>query len=82
MREEGWYTDPYGLHDRRWFSDGSPTKVVSDNGTTSDDPPPNTPYVSPPEPVAIRQDWSMRAPRHKDSGVKEAWEAFLSTGGD
>ena len=37
MREEGWYIDPFELHERRWFSDGVPTKLVSDNGITSND---------------------------------------------
>jgi hypothetical protein len=28
MAEEGWYVDPYGLHDDRWISDGTPTVLV------------------------------------------------------
>ena len=27
---EGWCTDPWGLHDARWMSAGSPTKLVRD----------------------------------------------------
>ena len=81
MREEGWYTDPYGLHERRWFSDGSPTKLVSDNGVTSNDPPPNTPYVSPPEPIADSGGLTVHEDS-TDSGVKGACEAFVETGGD
>jgi len=81
MREEGWYTDPYGLHGRRWFSDGSPTNLVSDDGITSNDPPPDTPYVSSPEAIADSGGLTV----HEDTtdlGVKGAWEAFVETGGD
>ena len=85
MREEGWYTDPYGLHERRWFSDGSPTKLVSDDGTTSNDPPPNTPFVRPPEPVPESEGPTVddsHEEGHEDPGVKGAWETFVETGGD
>jgi hypothetical protein len=81
MREEGWYTDSYGLHERRWFSDGSPTKLVSDNGITSNDPPPNTPYVRPPEPVADSGGLTVDEDS-TDFGARGAWEAFVETGGD
>ena len=44
MRAEGWYRDPYGIHDDRWFSDGQPTNLVRDQGTESrDEPPPGEP---------------------------------------
>ena len=39
--EEGWYTDPYGRHDARWMSAGSPTKLVRDGGVESYDDPPD-----------------------------------------
>jgi hypothetical protein len=85
MREEGWYTDPYGLHERRWFSDGSPTKLVSDGGTNSNDPPPDTPFVRQPEPVPEPEGPTVddyHEEDHEDPGVKGAWEAFVETGGD
>ena len=28
MPEEGWYSDPYRVHEQRWFSDGTPTILV------------------------------------------------------
>jgi hypothetical protein len=40
MRPQGWYRDPYGNHDERWFSDGQPTNFVRDPGTGSRDDPP------------------------------------------
>lgn len=32
MKAEGWYQDPYKIHEDRWFSDGSPTALVRDAG--------------------------------------------------
>jgi hypothetical protein len=40
---EGWYTDPYGLHEARWLSGGKPTKLVRDHGVESYDEPPAEP---------------------------------------
>jgi hypothetical protein len=37
---QGWYRDPYGVHQDRYFSAGSPTKLVRDDGRESYDPPP------------------------------------------
>jgi hypothetical protein len=39
--QEGWFTDPYGVHEARWLSDGRPTKLVRDGEVESyDEPPP------------------------------------------
>jgi hypothetical protein len=37
---EGWYVDPFGVHAARWFSDGTPTALVRDQGgiESRDDP--------------------------------------------
>jgi hypothetical protein len=40
---QGWYRDPYGVHEDRYFSAGSPTKLVRDDGRESYDPPPGRP---------------------------------------
>jgi len=40
---EGWYRDPFGVHEDRWMSQGQPTKLVRDGGTESYDPPPDLP---------------------------------------
>ena len=40
---EGWYRDPFGVHEDRWMSAGRPTKLVRDGGTESYDPPPDLP---------------------------------------
>jgi hypothetical protein len=45
MEEEGWYVDPYGVHEARWVSAGTPTALVRDGDVESQDPPPNTTYL-------------------------------------
>jgi len=45
VEAQGWYRDPYLVHEDRWFSAGQPTKLVRDSGIETYDPPP----VSPPK---------------------------------
>jgi hypothetical protein len=45
---EGWYRDPYGIHQDRWFSAGTPTSLVRDRGTEGRDDPPGYPPPGPP----------------------------------
>lgn len=40
---EGWYRDPYQVHDDRWMSAGLPTRLVRDGQTESYDEPPDLP---------------------------------------
>jgi hypothetical protein len=49
--EEGWYTDPYGLHEARWMSMGNPTKLVRDGGVESYDDVPDSPPTHPAEQI-------------------------------
>ncbi len=49
---EGWFTDPFGRHEARWFSAGSPTSLVRDGGTESRDEPPDEPPSRIPERLA------------------------------
>jgi hypothetical protein len=39
---EGWYNDPFGRHEFRWMSNGSPTSLVRDDAVESQDEPPST----------------------------------------
>jgi hypothetical protein len=87
MKAEGWYVDPYELHQARWVSDGTPTKLVRDNGVVSYDPPPITPYKGPLEPVAGSEGELLHADDSggrfdRDSGVNAAWTIFVARGGD
>lgn len=36
----GWYPDPYGVHQLRWFDGSSWREIVADNGVESIDAPP------------------------------------------
>ena len=40
---QGWYRDPFELHQDRYFSAGEPTKLVRDGDRESYDPSPNRP---------------------------------------
>jgi hypothetical protein len=87
--EEGWYTDPYGLHDARWFSDGRPTKLVRDGTEESYDDPPDEPPPERPKPIEghgashgddLRRADEARPPgfdpeRARHAGESGAWEA-------
>ena len=37
--EEGWHADPFGRHEARWMSDGTPTTLVRDGDVESCDAP-------------------------------------------
>lgn len=37
LAKEGWYQDPAGRHEYRWFSQGVPTDLVMDGHATSRD---------------------------------------------
>jgi hypothetical protein len=60
---EGWHTDPYGLHDARWMSEGVPTKLVLDQGKESYDTVPSGEAVFEPQryefPSAINETWAL-----------------------
>jgi hypothetical protein len=60
VASEGWYRDPYGRHEDRWFSAGRPTSLVrDDNHESRDEPPPYDPPTAPepiPEPVGDNTD--------------------------
>jgi hypothetical protein len=51
MKAEGWYIDPFGGHEARWFSDGVPTGLVRDGEDESTEAPPEGPYEGTPEPI-------------------------------
>jgi hypothetical protein len=50
-QEEGWFTDPFGLHEARWMSDGKPTKLVRDGDEESYEDPPDEVWTQLPEPI-------------------------------
>jgi hypothetical protein len=86
-KAQGWYRDPYRQHVARWFSDGSPTALVRDDGVESMDPPPEHPFVGPLEAADESEGELLHAhvgpgQDRPDASVRGAWEIFVSTGGD
>jgi len=88
MREEGWYVDPFGQHEARWISDGSPTALVRDGRVESHDPPPDAQYPgtlqelpddSRPDGADLRRadEAESSAP---ESGVRAVLDVFDQTG--
>ena len=79
MTAEGWYRDPFGLHEDRWMSDGNPTALVRDNGVESYDESPSaelSPVLEPddgPEPHdgedLLRADEPNQAPSYKRAAL-------------
>src|SRR5215468_8321656 len=43
VKAQGWYRDPFKLHEDRYFSEGWPTKLVRDDGKEAYDLPPDLP---------------------------------------
>ena len=46
VEAQGWYRDPYLVHEDRYFSAGQPTKLVRDGGNEAYDHPPAGPPKS------------------------------------
>ncbi|HTZ09565.1 MAG TPA: hypothetical protein VMB72_10850 [Acidimicrobiales bacterium] len=82
---EGWCTDPYGIHEARWMSAGTPTSLVRDDGLEATDPPPEGPapgeaqpiLPDPPPGADVRRadDLEREAPDPRTPG-QAAWEIF------
>ena len=68
VSEEGWYKDPYGRHESRWISDGTPTALVRDAGVESQDPPPD-------EPITVGMERGPEATRPDGTDLKRADDA-------
>jgi hypothetical protein len=43
---QGWYRDPFAVHEDRYFSAGRPTKLVRDGGAEAYDEPPVESYAA------------------------------------
>lgn len=70
MHANGWFVDPFGAHEARWFSDGRPTRLVRDADDTSFGSPPLVKWDGPLERLADANDWDGGAdPRRADDGL-------------
>ena len=61
LRTEGWCTDPYGRHEARWISEGTPTHLVRDGSNESIDLPSGQPTGQ-----AIPISWGEQTPHGAD----------------
>lgn len=53
---EGWFEDPYRLHQHRWYSMGKPSNLVRDGHSESYDAPPDEALPGPLVPAATEPD--------------------------
>jgi hypothetical protein len=65
---EGWYRDPYGIHQDRWFSAGTPTSLVRDQGVEGHDDPPGYPPAGPPAEIPDTDRFPADDLRRADEG--------------
>ena len=76
---EGWFTDPFGRHEARWMSDGTPTKLVRDEETETDDDPPDEAWSPPLRPIEMTQAADGRdLLRARDAGGGETLSERMS----
>ena len=85
---EGWYTDPYALHEARWMSDGIPTPLVRDGTVEGHDPAPDEPFkvtpvrlgddAKPNDAADLRRaDDAERGPTYDpQKAARGAWDAY------
>jgi len=74
---EGWYQDPFGVHEHRWMSQGRPTKLVRDGGTESYDPPPDLPLPAELVPASAAAGDAGEAGQEPSYGNRRAARAAL-----
>ena len=83
---EGWYRDPYGIHQDRWFSAGNPTAPVRDHGVEGHDEPPGSPPPGPPAEIPetdpFTTDDLRRADEQEDTGGEYAQERAVDQASD
>jgi hypothetical protein len=68
---QGWYRDPFHVHEDRYFSAGNPTKLVRDGSQESNDDPPDLPYVA--------DDASLDPPYSSDVAERRVFDQFDRT---
>jgi hypothetical protein len=76
MEAEGWYYDPYGLHEERWYSDGTPTKLVRDAHVESFDAPPSEPAGTAELVRSAREPSGTGPEEYEDDAMKYSDAAF------
>ena len=83
---EGWYLDPYAIHEQRWFSAGKPSRLVRDGLVETNDPPPGRPFDGPlmpaPTDAAHASGSDLRRADEAENGDRDAYSdaAFNTIG--
>jgi hypothetical protein len=74
MGPQGWYSDPYGSHDDRWFSSGRPTSLVRDQGAESYDEPPGDSLL----PFPVEREAGEQLPSAPTGRTRAKWRAWAA----
>jgi hypothetical protein len=74
VEQEGWYTDPFGVHEARWLSRGTPTKPVRDGQVESFDDPPSRAPTQVPEPIVAARSPSAGDLRRADDEERQGYD--------
>jgi hypothetical protein len=78
---QGWFNDPFGLHEKRYFSGGRPTKLVRNGKVDAYDEPPSMTFdlaaALGPEEMAAREE----AAAGRDPGTRPAGRTTTASGG-
>lgn len=80
-RLEGWHTDPFGLHDARWISGGTPTKLVRDGLHEFYEPVPAISPTFPATPLAPHDLPEHGADLHRSDAPVTSQRAALNRAG-
>jgi hypothetical protein len=63
---QGWFADPFGVHEARWFSQGKATALVRDGRAEAQDPPPDRAFDLPLVPARTASSTGPRRPPSDD----------------
>ena len=76
---QGWFADPFGVHESRWFSQGTPTALVRDGRNEAQDPPPEPAWTGRLSPAAVLPG-SQPAPGPEDLERADSRNADIEEG--
>lgn len=79
---EGWYRDPYQIHQDRWFSAGTPTALVRDHGVEGHDEPPGYPPPAPPGEIPATDQFPADDLRRADEKEATGGESERESGAE
>jgi hypothetical protein len=81
LEAEGWFVDPFGLHEARWFSNGTPTALVRDGRKEGHEAPPTKKYVGPLSRISSPDDpHDLRRADDAESAAPDGFVAFETFG--